>query len=186
LDFVGEIHPSSSKGHRFMLIATDYFTKWTEVLPLRNMTHREVIRFLEEHIIHKFGRPQPIMTNQGASVMSHQLLNSLPYYAQANGQAESSNKVLLKLINKKVDEYTRRWHQVLSKALWAQRTWRHGTTKVTPFEPVYDQEAMLPVGINLQTCRVTKQETLSATEYTESMMDRINDILDGQFRALRE
>jgi hypothetical protein len=27
LDFIGEIHPSSSKGHRFVLVATDYFTK---------------------------------------------------------------------------------------------------------------------------------------------------------------
>jgi hypothetical protein len=27
LDFIGEIHPSLSRGHRFMLLATDYFTK---------------------------------------------------------------------------------------------------------------------------------------------------------------
>jgi hypothetical protein len=33
LDFIGQIHHSSSKGHRFMLVATDYFTKWTEVVP---------------------------------------------------------------------------------------------------------------------------------------------------------
>jgi hypothetical protein len=45
-DFIGEIHPGSSKGHRFILVATDYFTKWTEVVPLRNMTHREVISFV--------------------------------------------------------------------------------------------------------------------------------------------
>jgi hypothetical protein len=31
LDFVVQIHPASSKGHRFVLVATDYFTKWTEV-----------------------------------------------------------------------------------------------------------------------------------------------------------
>jgi hypothetical protein len=52
LDFIGEMHPSSSKGHRFMLVATDYFTKWTEVVPLRNMIHRELISFVQEHIIH--------------------------------------------------------------------------------------------------------------------------------------
>jgi hypothetical protein len=39
LDFIGEIHPGSSKGHQFILVATDYFTKWTEAVPLRNMTH---------------------------------------------------------------------------------------------------------------------------------------------------
>jgi transposase InsO family protein len=78
------------------------------------MTHREVIRFVEEHIIHRFGVPQTLMTDQGASFMSHQfkefaralkikLLNLLPYYVQANEQAKSSNKVLIKLIKKKVN-----------------------------------------------------------------------------------
>jgi hypothetical protein len=52
LDFVGEVHPSSTKDHRFVLLATDYFTKWVEVVPLKNMTHREVINFVMEHIIY--------------------------------------------------------------------------------------------------------------------------------------
>jgi hypothetical protein len=45
-DFIGEIHPGSSKGHRFILVAMDYFTKLTEAVLLRNMTHREVISFV--------------------------------------------------------------------------------------------------------------------------------------------
>ena len=53
LGFIGQINPPSSKGHRFVLVATDYFTKWTEVVPLKNMTHREVIEFIIEHIIHR-------------------------------------------------------------------------------------------------------------------------------------
>jgi hypothetical protein len=44
LEFIGEIYPSSSKAHRFVLVVTDYFTKWTEVVALKNMTHREVNR----------------------------------------------------------------------------------------------------------------------------------------------
>jgi hypothetical protein len=43
LNFVGEIHPSSSRGHQFVLVATDYFAKGMEVMPLKNMTHKEVI-----------------------------------------------------------------------------------------------------------------------------------------------
>jgi hypothetical protein len=54
LDSIGEIHPRSSKGHRFILVSTDYFTEWTEAIPLRNMTHREVISFVQEHIIYQF------------------------------------------------------------------------------------------------------------------------------------
>jgi hypothetical protein len=72
LDFIGEIHPGSSKGHQFILVATDYLTKWTEAIPLRNMTHREVTSFVQEHIIYRFGVPQTLTTNQGSSFMSHQ------------------------------------------------------------------------------------------------------------------
>jgi hypothetical protein len=32
LEFIGQIRPTSSKGHQFVLVATDYFTKWTEVV----------------------------------------------------------------------------------------------------------------------------------------------------------
>jgi hypothetical protein len=102
LDFVGKIYPPSVKGHCFVIVATDYFTKWTEAIPLKNMTHTEVIGFITEHIIHRFGIPQTLTTDQGTSFVAKEvrdfvksycirLLNSSPYYAQANGQAESSN-----------------------------------------------------------------------------------------------
>jgi hypothetical protein len=49
------------------------------------------------------------------------------------GQAESSNKTLIKLIKKNIEENPRRWHKVLSEA---PRILRYGATKVTPFELV--------------------------------------------------
>jgi hypothetical protein len=96
LDFIGEVHPSSTKGHRFVLVATDYFTKWVEAVPLKHMTHHEVISFVMEYIVYQFGIPQTLTTDQGLAFMSRQsreftaslkikLLNSSPYYAQANG-----------------------------------------------------------------------------------------------------
>jgi len=35
LDFIGEIHPASSRQHRWILTATDYFTKWIEAIATR-------------------------------------------------------------------------------------------------------------------------------------------------------
>jgi hypothetical protein len=103
LDFIREIHPASSKGHRIVSVATDYFIKWTEDVPLKNMTHKEVIDFVLGHIVHWFWIPKTLTTDQRASFTSHQfmefagsskikLMNSSLYYAQVNGQAESSNK----------------------------------------------------------------------------------------------
>ena len=47
------------------------------------------------------------------------ILNSTPYYAQANGQAEATNKVMINIIEKVVKENPRSWDTVLSEALWA-------------------------------------------------------------------
>jgi hypothetical protein len=70
LDFIGQIHPSSSKGHRLVLVDMDYFTKWTEVVPLKDMMHKEVIEFITEHILHRFGIPQTLTADQGTSFKS--------------------------------------------------------------------------------------------------------------------
>jgi hypothetical protein len=103
--------------------------------------------------------------------MKIKLLNSSPYYAQANGEAEASNKVMIKIIKKRINGNLRRWHEKLSEALWVHRTSRHRAMKVTPFELVYGQEAVLPVEIGLQSLRVTGQGSLSTKEYHELMME---------------
>jgi hypothetical protein len=192
LDFIGEIHPSSSKGHRFVLVATDYFTKWTEAVALKNMTHKEVIELITEHIIHRFGIPQTLTTDQGTSFMSKEvrefaelyrikLLNSSLYYAQANGQDESSNRTLINLIKKKISDNPKHWHKILSEALWAHRISKHS---VSPFELVYGQEAVLPMEISLNAVRFARQNNLTVTDYYNSMMDNIDEVTDKRVIAL--
>jgi hypothetical protein len=143
-----------------VLVATDYFTKWTKVLPLKNMTHIEVIHFISEHIVHRFDIPHTLTMDQGSSFRSYQvceffeslkvkLLSFLPYYAHTCGQADSSNKTLIKLIKKKIEEHPKIWHEVLSEALWAHCISRYSATKVTLVKLVYGQEAVLPLEVNL-------------------------------------
>jgi hypothetical protein len=197
LDFVGQIHPASSKGHRFVLVAMDYFTKWTEVVPLKNMSHGEVIHFILEHIVHRFGIPQTLTMDQGLSFMSHQvrdfaeslkikLHSSSPYYAQTNGQAESSNKTLIKLIKKKIEENPKRWHQVLSKVLWAHHISKHSATKVKSFELVYEQDVVLPVEVKMDALWIARQNELSAIDYHNLMLDRLDEVSDKRVKALGE
>jgi hypothetical protein len=64
LDFVREIHPSSTKGQHFVLIATNYFMKWVEAVPSKNMGHIEVINFVLEHIIYRFNISYTLTTYQ--------------------------------------------------------------------------------------------------------------------------
>ena len=67
---------------------------------------------------------------------------------------------------------------MLSEELWAHRISRHGATKVTPFELVYGQEAILPVEVNLDAYRLAKQNDLSAVDYHDLMMDNIDEVTD--------
>ena len=47
------------------------------------------------------------------------LLNSTPYYAQANGQAEAMNKIVINIMDKIVKENPKNWDTLLSEVLWA-------------------------------------------------------------------
>ena len=96
IDLIGQIYPPSSKNHKFILVAMDYFTKWVEVIPLKTVTSKEMTEFVKEHIVYQFGTPQTITTDQGSMFISEEfgkfaasmgikLLNSSLYYAQANG-----------------------------------------------------------------------------------------------------
>ena len=68
-----------------------------------------MIEFIQKHIIYRFGIPESITTDQGfiftgrkvqefASETRFKLLTSTPYYAQANGQFEAANKVVINFI----------------------------------------------------------------------------------------
>ena len=89
-----------------------------------------MIDFVKEHIVHRFGIPQTITTDQDTMFTSGEfdefaigmrikVLNASPYYAQANGQAEASNKGIIKLTELKIEENPRRWHTLLNEALWS-------------------------------------------------------------------
>jgi len=56
-----------------VLVATNYFTKLTELVPLKNMTHKKVIEFITNHIIHRFGVPQILTMGQGMSFVSKEV-----------------------------------------------------------------------------------------------------------------
>eukprot|EP00253_Pinus_taeda_P029182 PITA_29182 len=120
LDFIGEINPHSSGKHKWILVATDYFTKWIEAIPTKNATHQVVIKFLNENIFTRFDCPTKLVTDNATDFraeelvdmcesMGIQLVHSTSYYPQGNGLEESSKKSLLiipvaKLFQEEQDE----------------------------------------------------------------------------------
>ncbi|XP_059635981.1 uncharacterized protein LOC132278189 [Cornus florida] len=58
MDLIRKVYPPSSKQHCFIIVVTDYFTKWVEAVPMKSVHQEDVIRFIKQHIIHRFGIPE--------------------------------------------------------------------------------------------------------------------------------
>lgn len=61
IDFNGEIIERSGRGHRWIIVATNYFTKWIEAIPTRRDTSKVIIDFLMDNVITRFGVPAKLM-----------------------------------------------------------------------------------------------------------------------------
>jgi dihydroneopterin aldolase len=74
----------------------------------------------------------------------------------------------------------------LSEALWAHRISKHHVTKVSSFELVYGQEAVLSVEISLNAVRFARQNDLTVGDYYNSMMKNIDEVANNRVATLGE
>jgi hypothetical protein len=65
------------------------------------------------------------------------------------------------------------WHEVLLEALWAHRTSKHSTTKVTLFQLVFGQEVILLIEVNQDALQIARQNELSVVDYHNLILDRL-------------
>uniref|UniRef100_A0A2N9GHZ5 RNA-directed DNA polymerase n=1 Tax=Fagus sylvatica TaxID=28930 RepID=A0A2N9GHZ5_FAGSY len=179
LDIVGPL-PRAPGNRRWLIVATDYFTKWVEAEPLVHITDADSKRFVWKNIITRFGIPRVLVSDNGSQFTSgpfrefceqHGIMNhfSTPAYPQTNGQAESSNKTLLDGIKKRLEKAKGRWVEELPNILWTYRTTPRCSTGETPFSLTYGVEAVIPLEIGLPTIRTeyydpVTNETSLATE----------------------
>jgi hypothetical protein len=147
LDIIGQITPSSSKQHRYILTATNYFTKWAEAIPLTHVNEKVVIQFIEQ-LITRFCVPL-VLVFDNANYFSSTLLTkfsldkgiiiiySANYYPQGNRVVESTNKNLVRILKKTVANNQRNWHNLLHNALWVDRVTSKEAIGNSPYFLVY-------------------------------------------------
>jgi transposase InsO family protein len=158
LDFIGEINPTSSGQHRWILTATDYFTKWVEAIPTRQAIDAVIIEFLLNNIMSRFGCPRKIVIDNAKDFTSSKLVklcsdyniimsHSTTYYPQGNGLDESTNKSLIKIIKKLLEENKKAWNAKLKFALWEDRVSMKKSIGTSPFQLVYGIDAIFPASL---------------------------------------
>jgi len=197
IDVIGPIDPPSSSGHRFILAATDYFSKWAEAVALREVKSDNAINFLERHIIYRFGVPHRITSDNAKAFRSgkmHRFMAkykikwnySTGYYPQANGMIEAFNKTLGKILKKTVHRHRRDWHDRLFEALWAYRVTVRTPTQATPYSLVYGCEAVLPLEIQLPSLRVALRNGLTQDEQIQLRFQELDSLEEERLHAVQD
>ena len=156
LDFVRPFKPRTERtSNQYVIVATDYCTKFVEAKALRDNTVASTIKFLYERIWCRFGCAIELVSDQVTHFIYKVIyeLNyyavvykkSTPYYPQANGLAESTNKTMQMILKKIVNENQIDWDQKLHSALWAYRTSYKAMIRSTPFQMAFGLEAVMPI-----------------------------------------
>ena len=127
LDIVGPF-PKALRNKKYLLVGTDYFTKWVEAEPLANIRDVDVKRFIWKNIVTRFGVPHTLISDNGfqfdskafrkyCSDLGIKNRHSTSSYPQGNGQTETVNKVIVIGLKKRLDDVKGRWVEELPHVL---------------------------------------------------------------------
>ena len=109
---------------KYLLVGTDYFTKWVEAEPLTNIRDVDAKKFAWKNIITRFGVPHALISDNGLQFDSKTFKSycgelgirnrySTLVYPQGNGQAEDVNKAIVNGLKKRLDDAKGRWVEEL-------------------------------------------------------------------------
>jgi len=165
----------------------DYFTKWIEAIPTRQANDSVIISFLKNNILSRFGYPMKIITDNAQAFKSKKMINfyhqyhitlghSTTYYLQGNGLAESSNKSIVRIIRKVLQENKKAWHLKLKYILWTDRICTKRSIGTSPYELVYGAEAIFPTSLGVPVMKLIQ----GLGEEPNSTQRRINQLITLQ------
>jgi hypothetical protein len=158
-------HLTSSKGHRYIIVAVEYFTKWVEAMQTFNNDGETMTIFIFNQIVARFGIPKEIFTDHGSHFQKRMMTDLTSnigfwkehpstYYPQENGQVEAVNKSLNIILQWTINFSKPNWHLMLYSALWAYRTSMNTANGFSPFQIVYGMEAVLPIDCQIPSFKL--------------------------------
>ena len=174
------------RNKKYLLVGTDYFTKWVETKPLANIRDVDVKRFIWKNIVTRFRVPHVLILDNDLQFDSKMFRRycgelgitnrySTPTYPQGNGQAEAVNKVIVNGLKKRLDDAKGKWVEELPHVLWTYRTTPRSSTGETPFSMTYGAEAVIPLETGFPTSRISSFNPSDNDEQLKKSLDLIEE-----------
>ena len=198
IDFIGPIDPVAAKSRaRYIILATDYATKWVEAIATKKNDAMTAAKFIFEYIIVRFGCPLELVSDRGKHFLNKVIRyitdlyfirhrKTTPYNPKANGLTERANGLMEKILLKIISAHKTDWDLKLHSALWAYRTAEKITTRQTPFYMVYGQHSIMPVEFEIPTQRVSIEERLPVEESQDARLLQLQKLEEDRMYALEE
>ena len=185
MDIVGPF-PKAVGNKKYLLVCTDYFTKWVEAEPLANIRDVDVKRFIWKNIVTRFGVPNVLISDNGFQLDSKAFRKycsdlgiknrySTLAYPQGNGQVEAVNKVIVNELKKRLDDAKGKWVEELPHVLWTYRTTPRKSIGETSFSMTYEAEAVIPLENGFPTMRTSAFTSDGNSELLKKNLDLIEE-----------
>jgi len=105
---------------KYLIVAIEYFAKWIKAEPVAQITVHKVQHFVWKNIVCRFGVPRRLVYDNGTQFASQQLRNlcaevgikqvfASVEHPQTNGQVESTNIVLLRGLERRLEKAKGAW-----------------------------------------------------------------------------
>lgn len=149
VDFVGPL-PRTSSGNAYILVFVDYFSKWVEIVAVREATAQVAASKMLSEVFSRHGAPTYLISDRGSPFVSdlfERLLTALgtehrlttAYHPQTNA-TERVNRTLKTAIRAYVDDKHTTWDRYIPQICFALRTAPHESTGQTPSMMLYGRE----------------------------------------------
>ncbi|GFV49950.1 retrovirus-related Pol polyprotein from transposon 412 [Trichonephila clavipes] len=143
LDLLGPYPTSQPKRYKFILVISDHFTKWCELIPLRKASAQAIANALFDNYIARYGAPISLISDKGPQFisdvfehLSHRLdikhMKTVTYRLQAY-LTERANRNLVQMIASFVEENHENWDQFLYECAFALCTALINVTEDTKY-----------------------------------------------------
>lgn len=175
--------PMSYNGNRYLLVFSDYFTKWVEAFALSDQKSETIARLFVEQIICRFGCPQRLLSDAAANFLSDIIkeicqlmrtkkITTSPFHPQTDGLVERYNRTLPTIMSMYVQD-SHAWDEYLNFALFAARTTIQESTQESPFYLLFGQDPILPID-RVFNYRLSPYQYLEDLTYPEQLQARLS------------
>lgn len=131
-------YPKTRSGNKFILVAIDVCSKWTEAVAVPEARVKHLVEFVEQLCRH-WGYPADIITDNGSgfrAVQKHDINHyTTSIYHQRSNPVERRNQELKKLLRvHQRNQENDRWDESLEQILFTLRTRINAATGMAPSE----------------------------------------------------